>query len=305
MAPATTSPISAPFSSRPACGRSDAHRRYRAHGFTLVELLVVIGIIVLLLGIMAPTITRAWRAGDRARTAADLQAIAAGLEAYRNDHGDYPRVGGKPYQNASDLGYNGARMLCRALIGPGPGVGKSATDYPSIPDGAGVRPSNNPTAQETEPGPGFRVRGTQGKVYGPYLASNQIRMGNPTNEALKTPGLLALMDTANNPILYYPASGRPNIRADKGYIREYDGDTLPPGGRPLYNSKDNIKAMTTQVFSRMMGDGTAATAPNGKIDGNEQPAYEGPYILWSSGADGVFGSTTTLAKSDDVTNFHK
>src|SRR4051794_24350654 len=62
------------------------------HGFTLTEMLVVIGVLVLVAGLLLPMLTRAYRQSSRARTAADLQAIAAGLEAYKQDFGDYPDI---------------------------------------------------------------------------------------------------------------------------------------------------------------------------------------------------------------------
>src|SRR3954471_13378632 len=90
MARATTSPISAASSSRRFAGRGTRAASCRA--FTLVEMLVVIWIILVVIGLAAPMIMRAWRSGDRAATYNDLQVIAAGLEAYRTDHGEYPRV---------------------------------------------------------------------------------------------------------------------------------------------------------------------------------------------------------------------
>ena len=78
-------------------------------GFTLMELLLVIGILVILAGILFPAITAAHRKAVRARTQADLQTIAVALEAYKADWGGYPTV---------DAQNSGAAALCRALIGP-------------------------------------------------------------------------------------------------------------------------------------------------------------------------------------------
>src|SRR4051794_26541730 len=75
---------------------TDRTRRQRASanaaGFTLVEMLVVIGIIVVLVGMLMPSLNRAWKSAVRSSLANDLQAIATALEAYRQDFGDYPRV---------------------------------------------------------------------------------------------------------------------------------------------------------------------------------------------------------------------
>ena len=62
-------------------------------GFTLVELLVVITIITVLMALLLPAVGAAYRKGQRSRMALDLQTISTALEAYRQDHADYPRVG--------------------------------------------------------------------------------------------------------------------------------------------------------------------------------------------------------------------
>jgi prepilin-type N-terminal cleavage/methylation domain-containing protein len=212
--------------------------RTRTRGFTLTEMLVVIGIIVLVLGITTPMVTRAWRAGDRARTLADLAAIASALEAYRLDHADYPPIVAPP--TGIDVEYNGARMLYRALIGPGP---ETHPDPTFIPDGKGAD-SVKPDPRIL--GPGFRTRkapgpdgrmGTpddipQGRVYGPYLQPEQFKFGDPSGRGGLEPGHHALFDRYNKPILYYRAVGKPNIRLDKGYVWYRGGEKE----KPLYDA---------------------------------------------------------------------
>ena len=306
---------------------------YRS-GFTLTEMLVVIGIVVLVLGIATPMITRAWRAGDRTRTAADLQAIAGALEAYRQDHGDYPRVKGLPWPQAAapaDTQWLGARMLCRALIGPGPGV---ATDQEirlgRIPDGAGTRAGGNATDPETQNGPGFRTRSvTSGRVYGPYLPVDRFKLGDPNNPTATTtePGLWAILDRYNKPYLYFPASpAKPNVATSgapgttPGYVH-----TDPTGGNSefsYYDADDNLNAFSRtptaveaaaiQRLRLMLGDRNN----NGVIDASlGETATTEKFLLWSAGPDELFGPEATLAepkgtldyldaeKCDDVTNF--
>src|SRR5205823_5904683 len=54
----------------------------RSKGFTLVELLVVIGIIVLLISILLPALQGAWESARAIRCEANLRNIYQGMAAY-------------------------------------------------------------------------------------------------------------------------------------------------------------------------------------------------------------------------------
>jgi prepilin-type N-terminal cleavage/methylation domain-containing protein len=64
--------------------------RFRPAGFSLVELLVVIGIIVLLLGILIPVVSRVRQAAWSANTQNTLANISGAIERYHMDHQAYP-----------------------------------------------------------------------------------------------------------------------------------------------------------------------------------------------------------------------
>jgi prepilin-type N-terminal cleavage/methylation domain-containing protein len=250
----------------------------RQHGFTLIELLVVVGILALIVGLAIPMLVNALRNSDRARAKADLNAIALALEAYKQDFADYPR----PIYATPVDDRRGARVLARALLGPGS----------AAVDGAD--------------GLGFRTRGgaARSQVYGPYLRPENFK----TRYAAADGSDAELLDRTGAPIAYFvAASPKPNIR------------TAPPTGQPapfvdanngqvrtLYNFTDNAGLFSPTDLARFrfaMGDRNN----NGYIDGPETPAWEGEFLLWFRGDDTEWGpaaaTEAALRNMDDVTSF--
>src|SRR5688500_12955383 len=64
-----------------------------AEAFTLVELLVVIGIIAVLISLLLPTLGRAREHAGRSKCASNLRQIALGARLYANENGGkFPRT---------------------------------------------------------------------------------------------------------------------------------------------------------------------------------------------------------------------
>ena len=108
------------------------------------------------------------------------------------DFRDYPRI---DYSNTNLTPDRiGAVTLCWALVAPGPDVGSGS-------DGA--------------LGPGFRLRGTQGQVYGPYIQPGKFNISG-TNNWNST-----INDVNGSPYLYFPGFSAANVHVAGGYVGNY------------------------------------------------------------------------------------
>lgn len=78
--------------------------RPRQRGFTLIELMVVIAIIVLLMAILFPVFSTVRRKARETQCISQLSQLASALKSYRRDHGRFPAA---PFYDATAGVYRG------------------------------------------------------------------------------------------------------------------------------------------------------------------------------------------------------
>ena len=79
--------------------------RSRSQGFTIVEMLMVLGVIAVLLGLVTSAAMTAIRHAREKRTAASMQVIQAGIATYRSQNGEWPG----PLKSYAENGLSGGR----------------------------------------------------------------------------------------------------------------------------------------------------------------------------------------------------
>lgn len=159
----------------------------RAAAFTLVELMVVVAILALLVGIIAPSVSGYYLAARNTTTRVRIGMIDAACEMYHNDFNDYP-----PSDDANLTGWLGSELIVLFLTGYGGDGGAAGNPEGALDDDDG------------KVGFGFRVA-ARGYVYGPYNGTERIETKRwPAPDANDRPEFI---DAFDNPILYYRFDG--------------------------------------------------------------------------------------------------
>ncbi|NLE64512.1 MAG: prepilin-type N-terminal cleavage/methylation domain-containing protein [Elusimicrobia bacterium] len=96
-------------------------------GFTLVEILVVITIILILAGIAVPRMKGFRDEANKAKAKAELKILQAAVESFKNNTGAYPGTTTQLYTD--DLGGATPKMVDAVMYDPFVAAGSTEYDY--------------------------------------------------------------------------------------------------------------------------------------------------------------------------------
>ena len=253
----------------------------RPQGFSLIELMVVIGIIAVLIAIIVPAVGYGRRKAKEAAIKQAMQGIVLGLGTYHNDFNMYP-----PSSGGGNLGGN---ILAMAMLG--------YRDWDAGNAGDGAGPSN---PQGTEPQYGFRLnKSGRGKVYGPYAP---VKLFDEVSTSKTYRYMREKSEEGAGAILYYRAntSGSPTtLFGDASAVFNMDDNqpdtvgtvNLPPDTSiPAGYKFDDLKKNQLIAFRKKLGimaDPTTGVAHNIITAGSVVPTAA-TYLLISAGLDGLY-----------------
>ncbi|MEJ2702960.1 MAG: type II secretion system protein [Sedimentisphaerales bacterium] len=303
----------------------------RTTGLTLIELLIVLGIIALLVGLLLPALSAVKNVAKRTKQKAQFSTIELALAAFKNDYGDYPPSSWTPASVSG--GYCGAQKLAEALLGwdlmgfhpdsawrsDGLDAAGGAGTYDPLQtrdvDGDGVpdtlKERKSPYLELTN-ADAFRLGHTM-EHDGVFqdLTSNLLNRQQFINQYSVDPDRYVLCDSfgvkpvslrngkrikAGSPILYYRANTASKICNNNP--RNFENN--------IYNINDNIfllrmGSVKNRRIHPLLDPSIFYSYEYGildpKVTARPWPYRPDSYILISAGADGLYGT------NDDITNF--
>ena len=264
------------------------HRRVtnaaRPRGFTLVELLIVIGIIVLLIGILMPVISNVRKAAYEADTKAELSQLSAAIQRYHAEFKAYPG----PIRN-SDFGADGRAagaanmtMTENAVFGLLGGWEYGNTyDDTKVGTGPIIHNANAVSRRRLAP----FVEGAVGTILParPFAASG---LPGATDTALPE-----FIDKFPDPmpIIYLRANVGQDGIVGANNTFQYNSNHLLPYG--VDNSDISTADFTHGLISYLRNPNIAATETNATtVNDTGTPKSKDGFILVAAGQDRLFGT---------------
>lgn len=288
-------------------------------GFTMIELLVVLGIIALLVGLLLPALSAVKNIAKETKQKAQFTAIELALTAFKNDYGDYP-----PSSDAYETGaYSGAQTLAEALLGwdllgfhpksAWRADGLDAAGGPGTYDPAKTRDLNGnnvPDTLDERKGPYLELATTSafrlGDVFKPYptgplapapyvicdaFHARKVTILKGTDPATGRP--ITVTETVGAPVLYYRA--KPSEKTIGTIYDVFDNNALVLAKQQADNREHPLARPDSGPLGQYQFFYDYIRNP--KIDARPWPYRPDSYILISAGPDGLYGT------GDDVCNF--
>jgi len=282
-----------------------ANQARQGRAFTIVELLTVMSIIVILIGLMVPALTKVRRYATDVKQKAQFNAMNTSIELFNNEMGGYPPSSAMPDATGGAT-YCGAMKLCEALMGQDllgfhanslfrqldTNPASPTSLYPANPTQDGLKARKGPYLQ-AENANAYRMEDIFTDV-GNFASYNFVlcdvyERQMKTNKKTGMPILYYRADTANS--LHDPnAAAFPTIGDNAGFIYNYtDNAPLVGLGKPWEANASAHKLADPRRFY--------LNTQNHKIATARQPFRADTFILISAGYDGEYGT------ADDICNF--
>ena len=269
-------------------------------GLTVVELLIVLGIIAILVGLLVPALSAVKNMARETKQKAQFSTIELALAAFKNDYGDYPA-------SANLTGdYCGAQKLSEALLGWDLlGFHPKSAWRSDGRDAGGETGTYDPAQTRDNDGDG--VPDTLSERKGPYLelaTVSAFKLGDLLSSGQLAPDTYVMCDVfsmkkvvlpdgstakAGTPILYYRANTSQKLIRD--IYNVLDNDALVAMKATMDRKIHNL-AITDNQYEFFYD---YITDP--KVEARVWPYRPESYLLISAGIDGLYGTR------DDIKNF--
>lgn len=273
-------------------------------GLTVVELLIVLGIIAILVGLLVPALSAVKKMAKETKQKAQFSTIELALSTFKNDYGDYPPSNWTPAELTGD--YCGAQKLTEALLGwdllgfhP-----NSAWRSDGLDTGGGAG-TYDPAQTRDNDGDG--VPDTLSERKGPYLelaTASAFKLGDLFPSGQLAPDTYVMCDVFSMKKIVLPDGSTTKAGAPVLYYR---ADTSRKLIRDIYNVLDNYSLvemklqMDRKIHPLISADNQYQFfydyIRNPKIEARPWPYRPESYLLISAGVDGLYGT------NDDITNF--
>lgn len=269
-------------------------------GFTIVELLTVMSIIVILIGLLVPAISRVREYAKKVTQMTQLATIGTGIEFFNSESDGYPPSGAWDSRNQA---YCGALKLCEAMMGQDLMGFHPDSDF--LRDGfdrSGTRRLYVTATLDARKKPYLPLENANVQklrdIYGagntnPFLPDSYV-LCDVFSHAYKSgarggmPILYYKADASNN---FHDPNTNPTATNSQGNIYNYwDNQMLVMLGKPWEQGVSSRHAL-------MDPDRFYKNTRNHKIPYPPRPYRADSFILITAGLDGEYGT------ADDICNF--